>query len=78
MESYRAPFTVEVRLIPETYLWSWEIRDPVQGEVVESCWAHDWTAYDSRDAALRAGHLRLVRRYPSRTAGRMRCPPEAA
>ena len=71
VESYSSPLTVEVRLIPEASLWCWEIRDPVQGEVVESCWADDWTAYDSPDAALKAGHLRLERHYPRGTARRI-------
>ncbi len=78
VESHPAPFTVEVRLIPEPFLWCWEIRDPVRGEVVEGCWTHDWIAYDSRDAALRAGHLRLEHHYPRGTARRIHCPPEAA
>jgi len=58
-------FTVEVRLIAEGSRWCWEIWDTVRGEVVESCWARDWTAYDSREGALRAGQFRLTLRYPS-------------
>ncbi len=73
-----ARFTVEVRLIPETLLWCWEILDTVRGEVVESCWAQGWTAYDSREAALRAGHLRLVLHYPSLPARGIYRPSGAA
>jgi len=45
-------FTVEVRPISESSCWCWEIWDTVRGEVVEGCWTGDWTAYDSREAAL--------------------------
>jgi len=58
-------FTVEVRLISESSRWCWEIWDTVCGEVVESCWVRDWIAYDSREAALRAGEFRLSLKYPS-------------
>jgi len=58
-------FTVEVRPISESSRWCWEIWDTVRGEVVEGCWTGDWTAYDSREAALRAGQLRLTLKYPS-------------
>jgi len=30
---------------------------------VLGCWTGDWTAYDSREAALRAGQLRLTLKY---------------
>jgi hypothetical protein len=58
-------FTVEVRLLSESAWWCWEIWDTVGGEVVESCWVRDWTAYDSREAALMAGEFRLSLKYPS-------------
>ena len=61
----RERFMVEVRLIPEGSRWCWEIWDTVRGEVVESCWAREWTAYDSREGALRAGQFRLTLGYPS-------------
>jgi hypothetical protein len=57
-------FTVEVRPISESSRWCWEIWDTVRGEVVEGCWPSDWTAYDSREAALRAGQLRLTLKSP--------------
>lgn len=46
-------------LLSDPCLWCWEIRDRAQGDVVESSWAADWTAYDSQEEALRAGQRRL-------------------
>jgi len=62
---WRERFTVEVRLIPESGLWSWEIWDTVRGEVAASSWVRDWTAYESREAALRAGQFQLTLGDPS-------------
>lgn len=53
--------TVEVRLLPDPCLWCWEIRDAERGDLVESSWAGEWTAYDSADEAYRAGRRRLTR-----------------
>ena len=55
----REPLTVEVRLLPEPCLWTWEIRDEQRRQVVESSWTADWTAFDSADEAYRAGARRL-------------------
>jgi hypothetical protein len=52
--------TVQVRLLPEPCLWYWEIRDSQRDELVESSWAAEWTAYESPDAAYRAGQQRLA------------------
>jgi len=54
--------TVEVRLLPDPCLWYWEIRDADRGEVLESSWAGEWTAYSSPEEALRAGRRRLTGR----------------
>ena len=54
------PLTVAVRLMSEPCLWQWEIRDPTRNEIVETSWAHEWMAYESPDAALAAGQVRLT------------------
>lgn len=46
---------VRARLLSDPALWSWEITDR-QGEIVASSWHSEWTAYPSRDEAVRAGH----------------------
>lgn len=51
---------VRVRLLPDPCLWCWEIRDEIEGELVESSWASAWTAYSSREAAQAAGQRRLI------------------
>jgi hypothetical protein len=51
--------TVETRLLSDPCLWCWEIRDVAQGDLIESSWAADWTAFDSQEEALRAGRQRL-------------------
>jgi hypothetical protein len=53
--------TVEVRLLPDPCLWCWEIRDAERGDLVESSWTGEWTAYDSADEAYSAGRRRLTR-----------------
>ena len=52
--------TVRVRLLSEPCMWCWEIRSETGGEVVESSWARDWSAYDSREEAQAAGEVRLA------------------
>lgn len=69
-------FIVEVRLIPESGLWSWEIWDTAREEVAVSSWARDWTAYESREAALRAGQFQLTLGYPSLPARNLQRAPE--
>lgn len=49
-----------VRLLPDPCLWCWEITDPRRGAVVYSSWAHEWSAYGSREEAVRAGQARLA------------------
>ena len=51
---------VQVRLLAEPCVWYWEIRDDVDGRVVESSWANDWVAYASRPEATGAGAIRLA------------------
>lgn len=51
---------VQVRVLTEPCLWSWEILDRSDGDrVVRSSWAGQWMAYDSRDVALSAGRSGL-------------------
>ena len=58
----REPLTVQVRLLPEPCLWTWEIRDEREHQVIESSWAAEWTAFESADEAFRAGD-RWLRRF---------------
>lgn len=53
-------FRVQPRLMVEPCLWCWEVRDPVHGELIESSWADEWTAYDSPDEALLAAARRVA------------------
>ncbi len=41
------------------FLWCWVIEDRA-GLAREHSWEHHWSAFDSRDAALCAGHARLA------------------
>jgi hypothetical protein len=50
---------VAVELMDDPCLWRWEIRDPSRGRVVADSWTRDWTAYESREEAYRAGQARL-------------------
>ena len=52
-------FTVEVMLMDDPCLWRWEIRDAVRGSIVQSSWDQEWTAYGSREEAIRAATARL-------------------
>jgi hypothetical protein len=52
-------FTVEVTLMDDPCLWRWEIKDAERGAVVQSSWDQEWTAYPSREEAIRAAHARL-------------------
>ena len=58
-------FWVEVTLMDDPCLWRWEIKDAVRGAVVQSSWDQEWTAYPSREEALRAAqaHLRAVSQH---------------
>ena len=61
-------FTVEVTLMDDPCLWRWEIKDAVRGAIVQSSWDQEWTAYPSREEAIRAAHARL-RSVSQRTRG---------
>ena len=50
---------VRVELMDDPCLWRWEIRDSMRDEVVADSWTRDWTAYESREEAYRAGRDRL-------------------
>jgi hypothetical protein len=54
-------FMLEVRLMDDPCLWRWDIREPVQNAIVRSSWEQDWTAYPSREEAVRAGQDQLRR-----------------
>jgi len=40
-------------------LWRWAICDSIRNEVLADSWTRDWTAYESREDAYRAGRARL-------------------
>ena len=52
---------VTVRLLPDAWMWTWEICDP-GGEVTDSGWTSEWAAYDTAEEAYAAGRQRLTRR----------------
>ena len=61
MRARSAALDVGVRLLPEPCLWCWEIVDRHHGNaLVQSSWAGEWMAYDTREAALSAGCGRLA------------------
>jgi hypothetical protein len=56
---------LRVRLLPEPCLWCWEIVERRRGgTLVQSSWATEWMAYESREEALAAGHGRLSELLP--------------
>jgi hypothetical protein len=59
---HRTPdsLTVEVRLLTDPCLWTWDIRDRMRGDVVDSSWTGEWMAYESSEEAYRAGRRRLT------------------
>lgn len=61
MGSIEEGLVLQVRLLPEPCLWCWEIRNGVDGRLVESSWAHAWVAFGSRTQAAAAGARRLAR-----------------
>lgn len=66
-------FDLRVRLLPEPCLWCWEIVDRRRGDtVVQSSWATEWMAYESREEALTAGRRRLSELLPG---GAEKAPP---
>jgi hypothetical protein len=50
---------LEVELMDDPCLWRWAIRDVVRDQVLADSWTRDWTAYESREEAYRAGAARL-------------------
>jgi hypothetical protein len=67
---------LEVRLLAEPALWCWEIRDRRSGQVIESSWATNWMAYESRAEAVAAGRERL--RWHAASAASPRPPARTA
>ena len=56
-----ASATLRVRLLSDPCLWCWETFDPHRSEgVLYSSWANQWSAYESREEALRAGEACLA------------------
>lgn len=61
MRARPAALDVRVRLLAEPCLWCWEIVDRYRGgALVQSSWASEWTAYDTREEALGAACGRLA------------------
>jgi hypothetical protein len=61
MERTGGTLQVTVELMDDPCLWRWQIRDPSCNEVLADSWSRDWTAYESREEAYRAGRARLER-----------------
>jgi hypothetical protein len=53
-------FEVRPRLLDESALWCWEIRDAVTDQLVETSWSREWVAYDSPGDAVIVGERRLA------------------
>ena len=51
---------VDVELMDDPCLWRWEIRDASRNEVLADSWTRDWTAFESREEAYRAGSAGLM------------------
>ena len=56
-----ASAVVTVRLLPEAWMWTWEICGP-GGEVTDSGWTSEWAAYGTAEEAYAAGRQRLTDR----------------
>ena len=50
---------LKVELMDDPCLWRWAIHDVVRNQVLADSWTRDWTAYESREEAYRAGAARL-------------------
>jgi hypothetical protein len=61
---------VEMRWLPEVWLWSWDIRSAPGGGLVESGWDSMWTAYPTPEEARAAGARRLAEMAPGVPAAR--------
>lgn len=55
---------VDVELMDDPCLWRWAIRDASRDVVVADSWTRDWTAFESREEAYRAGRDRLTTLLP--------------
>ena len=62
---------LQVRVLADPCLWYWEIRDGVDGRLVESSWASDWVAFASRTEAAAAGAGRLAELATTGSAARV-------
>lgn len=51
---------LDLRLLAEPCLWYWEIRNGLDGPLVESSWADEWVAFASRGEAAAVGARRLA------------------
>jgi hypothetical protein len=51
---------LKVELMDDPCLWRWAICDVDRNEVLADSWTRDWTAYESREEAYRAGSARLL------------------
>lgn len=61
MKTPVASGTLRVRLLSDPCLWCWEIADPHRNDaLLYGSWANEWSAYESREEALRAGQARLA------------------
>jgi hypothetical protein len=70
MKTRAASETLRVRLLSDPCLWCWEIADPHRNDrLLYSSWTNEWSAYESREEALRAGQARLAE-LESAAAGR--------
>lgn len=55
-----ARVSARVRLLSDPPLWCWEMVDTKSGQVIDTSWDREWTAYGSPAEALRAAAPRLV------------------
>ena len=53
------PLQLKVELMDDPCLWRWAICDAARDEVVADSWTREWTAFQSREEAYRAGSARL-------------------
>jgi hypothetical protein len=72
MSERAAALEVRVRLLPDPWLWCWELVDPLRRDApVDSSWAGEWAAYASPEEAFAAGCVRLVELRCARAGGRV-------
>lgn len=60
-QSHGVRYALEVTLMDDPCLWRWDIKDRARDAIVASSWEQEWTAYVSREEAVRAGRERLHR-----------------